>query len=101
MSFMVSAYLHGLPSLPCVAAVMCFMTYFIVGFFGAARWGTATDGNLLVNAWGPPAYHATLNILLGGASRNHFLATDNALQVRVLVQMAMWCGLEDYFKIKQ
>ena len=46
-------------------AVICFIIYFVLGFFGAARWGRATDGNLLVNAWGPPAYQGVLNILLG------------------------------------
>jgi hypothetical protein len=46
--------------------VICFIIYFVLGFFGAARWGLATNGNLLVNAWGPPAYQGVLNILLGG-----------------------------------
>ena len=52
----------------CVRAVICFIIYFVLGFFGAARWGASTDGNLLVNSWGPPAYQGVLNILLGGAA---------------------------------
>ena len=47
-------------------AVICFIIYFVLGFFGAARWGLNTNGNLLVNTWGPPAYQGILNILLGG-----------------------------------
>ena len=46
-------------------AVVCFIIYFLLGFFGAARWGSQTNNNLLVNAWGPPAYQGILNILLG------------------------------------
>lgn len=49
----------------CARAVICFIIYFVMGFFGAARWGLATDGNLLVNEWGPSAYQGILNILLG------------------------------------
>ena len=48
-----------------VSAVVCFIIYFLLGFFGAARWGTDTNNNLLVNSWGPPAYQGILNILLG------------------------------------
>ncbi len=50
----------------CAGAVICFIIYFVMGFFGAARWGLATDGNLLVNEWGPAHYQGILNILLGG-----------------------------------
>lgn len=50
-----------------VSAVICFIIYFVMGFFGAARWGLATDGNLLVNEWGPAHYQGILNILLGSA----------------------------------
>lgn len=46
-------------------AVVCFIIYFLLGFFGAARWGLDTNTNLLVNDWGPPAYQGALNILLG------------------------------------
>ena len=55
-----------LPLVPAVRAVICFIIYFVLGFFGAARWGASTNGNLLVNSWGPPAYQGVLNILLGG-----------------------------------
>ena len=48
-----------------VRAVVCFIIYFLLGLFGAARWGTNTNNNLLVNQWGPPAYQGILNILLG------------------------------------
>ena len=48
-----------------LCAVVCFIIYFLLGFFGAARWGTDTNNNLLVNSWGPPAYQGILNILLG------------------------------------
>ncbi len=37
-----------------------------MGFFGAARWGLATEGNLLLNGWGPAGYQGILDILLGG-----------------------------------
>ena len=46
-------------------AVVCFIIYFLLGFFGAARWGSDTNNNLLVNSWGPPKYQGILNILLG------------------------------------
>ena len=45
--------------------MVCFIIYFLLGFFGAARWGLDTNTNLLVNDWGPPAYQGALNILLG------------------------------------
>ncbi len=46
-------------------AVVCSTTYFVLGFFGAARWGSATKENILQNSWGPPLYQGVLNILLG------------------------------------
>jgi len=48
-----------------VHAVVCFIIYFLLGFFGAARWGLTTNTNLLVNTWGPSGYQGILNILLG------------------------------------
>ncbi|KAK9821612.1 hypothetical protein WJX81_007885 [Elliptochloris bilobata] len=42
-----------------------FIIYFCLGFFGAARWGASTQGNLLQNVWGPGPYQGTLNTLLG------------------------------------
>jgi hypothetical protein len=56
-----------------VSAVICFIIYFVMGFFGAARWGLATDGNLLVNEWGPAHYQGILNILLGSARLHSLL----------------------------
>ena len=47
------------------SAVICFIIYFVMGFFGAARWGLETDGNLLLNGWGPAGYQGILDILLG------------------------------------
>lgn len=52
-------------SMRLVIGVVCFIIYFLLGFFGAARWGLDTNTNLLVNDWGPPAYQGALNILLG------------------------------------
>ncbi len=44
---------------------MAFTIYFLLGFFGAARWGADTQGDLLENVWGPGPYQGTLNTLLG------------------------------------
>ncbi|CAL8465153.1 g4688 [Coccomyxa elongata] len=52
-------------SMRLVVGVICFIIYFVMGFFGAARWGLATNGNLLLNGWGPAGYQGILNILLG------------------------------------
>ncbi|CAL5226106.1 g8923 [Coccomyxa viridis] len=48
-----------------VVCLICSTTYFVLGFFGAARWGSATKENILQNSWGPPLYQGVLNILLG------------------------------------
>ena len=46
-------------------AGFAFVIYFCLGFFGASRWGAATEGDLLQNVWGPGPYQGTLNTLLG------------------------------------
>ena len=46
-------------------AGFAFTIYFLLGFFGAARWGANTQGDLLENVWGPGPYQGTLNTLLG------------------------------------
>jgi len=50
---------------PRPAPGMAFTIYFLLGFFGAARWGADTQGDLLENVWGPGPYQGTLNTLLG------------------------------------
>eukprot|EP00884_Botryococcus_braunii_P008337 jgi/Botrbrau1/17504/Bobra.0054s0080.1 len=44
--------------------VTAFCTYFLIGFFGAARWGESTAGDILENEWGQRYYNGVLNILL-------------------------------------
>ena len=52
------------PRQTCCAG-FAFTIYFCLGFFGAARWGASTQGDLLQNVWGPGPYQGTLNTLLG------------------------------------
>ena len=40
--------------------------YFVLGFFGAALWGSNTSGNLLQNTLGTKQYQFALNLPLGG-----------------------------------
>ena len=47
-------------------AVVCFIIYFLLGFFGAARWGTDTNNNLLgiyLALTNPPLVYPVAHIL--------------------------------------
>ncbi|GAQ87696.1 Amino acid transporter protein [Klebsormidium nitens] len=48
-----------------VVLVNAFVTYFILGFFGAARYGADTEGNILQNAWiGGGVWQGLLNVAM-------------------------------------
>ena len=53
--------------------------YFILGFFGAALWGSKTSGNLLQNTLGTNQYQFALNLLLGGVFLFLALASSSTL----------------------
>jgi hypothetical protein len=45
--------------------VNAFVTYLILGFFGAARWGASTEGNILQNKWlGGGVWQGLLNVFM-------------------------------------
>jgi hypothetical protein len=45
--------------------VNAFATYLILGFFGAARWGASTEGNILQNKWsGGGVWQGLLNVFM-------------------------------------
>jgi hypothetical protein len=57
-------------------AVTAFCTYFIIGFFGAARWGASTAGDILENEWGERYYNGILNVLLAGEGGHEVRQTN-------------------------